>query len=273
MTSPTIPNKFTALNSDDILYHFYSYDGLHYIIDVLKGYYDNYRTKAQEKDPLFNKKCSMLKFEIIAHFSHYAENLGAFLYPCHKENPSLNSVDILENLTKYEVWQIDKFYQDFNSEYVLDDNRRNNFNRLFGYDHIITGQGAEQLIDLSLINILSVLKAIAEFYNFWKYSYNAYKHGYRIWYGDEYNQNLNVAIYLRKCNRMKPQNSMDHLPIDDRTIEDVHNFTNYCRHIFDIFFDNHKSLLKSGSHPNGIEFDFLEYTEPRTKIIKKYFNI
>jgi hypothetical protein len=91
----------------------------------------------------------------------------------------------LENISKYHVWQIDKFYQDLYDKYTSDDNKRNNFNHLFGYDHIKSGQGAEQVIDSSLTSVVEVLKAIAKFYNFWKDSYNACKHGYRLWFGDE----------------------------------------------------------------------------------------
>jgi hypothetical protein len=64
---------------------------------------------------------------------------------------------------------------------------------LFGYDHIKSGQGAEQMIDLSLslslTDILNVLKAIA------------YKHGYRLWFGDEYKQQLNVIYVFVRYNR------------------------------------------------------------------------
>jgi hypothetical protein len=249
------------------------YDGLQYIVDMLKRYYDNYKVVGKGKDPLFDKKCSMLKFEIITHFCHYAEELGAFLYPCHGANPSFNSADILENLTKYRVSQIGKFYQDFNGEYKLDDIKRNNFNRLFGYDRIKSDQGAEETIGSSLTNILNVIKAIAKFYNFWQESYNAYKHGYRLWFGHEYEHNLNVVLYLRKYNKLIPRNSMEHLPADDRTIDDVHNFTKYYRHIFDIIFDNHRALLDAGNTSKRIQFVFLEYSEPTTRIIKKEFSI
>jgi hypothetical protein len=215
----------------------------------------------------------MLKFEIITHFCHYAEELGAFLYPCHEANPSFNSADILENLTKYRVNQIDNFYQDFKDDYALDGIKRDNFNRLFGYDRIKPDQGAEETINLSLTSILDAIKAIAEFYNFWKDSYNAYKHGYRLWFGYEYEHNLNVVLYLRRYSKLIPQNSMEYLPIDDETIDDVHNFTKYCRHIFDIFFENHRSLLKARNTSNRIQFAFLGYKEPTTWIIKKDFNI
>jgi hypothetical protein len=273
MTSAPIPNRFISMSGDDILYNYYSYYGLDYVVDMLKGFYDRYRIIGKDNDPIYDKKCSMLKFEIITHFCHYAEELGAFLYPCHEVNPSFNSVDILENLTKYRVFQIEKFYQDINGEYTSNDIKRNNFNRLFGYDRIKSGQGAEEIISLSLTNILSVMKAIAEFYNFWQESYNAYKHGYRLWFGHEYKQDLNVVLYLKKYNKLIPRNSMDHLPVDDETVNDVYNFTKYCRHVFDIIFDNHRALLNAGNNSNSIQFVFLEYKEPTSRTIKKEFNI
>ena len=197
----------------------------------------------------------------------------SLLYPCHDANPSFNSVDVIENLTKYGIWQIDNFYQDFIVEYNLDDRKRKNFNRLFGYDSIKSHQGAEEMINLSLTNISNVIKAIAEFYIFWKESYNAYKHGYRLWYGHEYRINLKVALYLRRFDKVKRQISWDRLPVDDETINDVYNFIKYCRHVFDIIFDNHRALLKAGKTSTCIQFAFLEYKESVTRIIKKKFNI
>jgi hypothetical protein len=96
MTSAPITNRFTALSNDDLFYHYYAYDGLDYIIDINKKLYETYKKQGEGQDPLFDKKCSILKFQIIVHFCHYAEDLGAFLYPCHEVNPSLNSADILE---------------------------------------------------------------------------------------------------------------------------------------------------------------------------------
>jgi hypothetical protein len=43
-----------------------------------KGFYEEYRKEGQGKDRLFDKKSSILKFEIVAIFCHYAEILGAF---------------------------------------------------------------------------------------------------------------------------------------------------------------------------------------------------
>jgi hypothetical protein len=204
--TPTPPsNRLTSVTSNEVLYRYYSYDSLHYIIDLFKGFYHTYKINAHDKDPLFDKKCSILKFEVVAKFCHYAEVLGAFVYPCHTANPNLNSEDILENLSKYYVWEIDQFYSAFNSSYTLDNTKRNNFKQLFGYNQITSGQRADQFVDNFLVNIVKVLNAIGEFYNFWRYSY---KHGYRLWFGDEYKQKLNVVSYLKKYNKSSQLNDM-----------------------------------------------------------------
>jgi hypothetical protein len=71
---------------------------------------------------------------------------------------------------------------------------------MFGYDRIKPVQEAHQMIDSSLTSIIDVLKAIAEFYNFWRYSYNAYKHGYRLGLEMSDKKNLNVVVFLKKYN-------------------------------------------------------------------------
>jgi hypothetical protein len=103
----------------------------------------------------------------------------------------------LENLSKYDVGRINQFYSDFNNDgvYTLDDTKRNNFKQIFGYSSIASGQGADQVIDNSIAYITKVLKIIGEFYLFWKDSYNAYKHGYRLWLGYEQEQELDVIMY------------------------------------------------------------------------------
>lgn len=270
----SVSNKFTSLNSDEILYGYYSYDSLQYTIDLFKGFYEIYKKDGQGKDPLFDKKCSILKFEIVAKFCHYAEILGSFLYPCHSTELSLNSIDILENLSKYKVMEIEKFYQDFKSGYVLDTSNYNNFKHLFGYNRINEGQRADQLIRNSITNIIDVLRIIGEFYIFWKDSYNAYKHGYRLWFGDEHQHKLNVVVYLNKYNKLNRQNNIDYLPIDDKTIDDIHNMSKYCRNVFDVIFDNRRALLEAKNTAlNSVEFDFLKFKEPTITISKMKFNI
>ncbi|HET7148525.1 MAG TPA: hypothetical protein VFI73_08520, partial [Candidatus Nitrosopolaris sp.] len=176
MASTPTKDRFITLTNDEILYQHYSYDWLQYTIYLSRGFYETYKKSGQGKDPLFDKECSVLKFEIVAKFCHFAELLGAFVYPSYAGNVNLNSADILENLSKYKVGDIDNFYQDFHKGIILDNIKCNNFKHLFGYDRIKPGQIADRLIDNSLTSITEVLQTVGDFYDFWKGSYNAYKY-------------------------------------------------------------------------------------------------
>ena len=136
----------STLTNDEILFEHYSYDWLQFTIDLSKGFYETYKRGGQGKDPSFDKKCSILKFEILAKFCHYAEVIGAFVYSSYAGNVGLNSAEIRENLSKYKVVDIDHFYQDLVNRASLDINKLNYFKHLFGYDHIKLGQGADTLI-------------------------------------------------------------------------------------------------------------------------------
>ena len=105
----------------------------------------------------------VLKFELVAKFCHFAELLGAFVYPSYAGNANLNFADILENLSKYRVGDIDNFYQDFQKGTTLDNIKRNNFKHLFGYDRIKPGQSADRFIDNSLTSITEVLQTVGNF--------------------------------------------------------------------------------------------------------------
>jgi hypothetical protein len=73
----------------------------------------------------------------VAKFCHFAELVGAIIYSPSAGNVSLKSGDILENLSKYKAGDIDHFYQDICSRVALDISKLNNFEHLFGYEHLL----------------------------------------------------------------------------------------------------------------------------------------
>jgi len=81
-------------------------------------------------------------------------------------------------------------------------------------------------------------------------------------------------MYLDKYNKSRQRNEILTLPIDDKTVNDVHTFSKYCRDVLDILFENQRGLLKAESTLlNDIEFAFLEFVEAVTKVEKIRFNI
>ena len=61
-------------------------------------------------------------------------------------------------------------------------------------------------ISLSLKNIEKSLKEISDCYIFFKKSYNAYKHGYRLWVGKEHD--TEAAIFRNKNGSEKKSSSI-----------------------------------------------------------------
>jgi hypothetical protein len=55
MNSKPTTSTFPNLSSDEILYHYYSYDGLQYTMDILKGFYETYMREGQSKTPYLIK--------------------------------------------------------------------------------------------------------------------------------------------------------------------------------------------------------------------------
>jgi hypothetical protein len=49
MNSKPTTSTSQTFSSDEILYHYYSYDGLQYTIDILKGFYETYRREGKVK--------------------------------------------------------------------------------------------------------------------------------------------------------------------------------------------------------------------------------
>jgi hypothetical protein len=51
-------------------------------------------------------------------------------------------------------------------------------------------------------------------------------------------------IEALQYNKSSQKKDIDILPIDDKTINDIHNMSKYCRNIFDVIFDNHRAFLE-----------------------------
>ena len=59
-------------------------------------------------------------------------------------------------------------------------------------------------------------------------SYNAYKHGYRLWVGKDQSNYIESAIFR---NRKGLEN---HIPLDDQSLNLVIKSGTYCLYLFDI---------------------------------------
>lgn len=72
---------------------------------------------------------------------------------------------------------------------------------------------------------------------FYKESYNAYKHGYRLWVEKDQSKNIEAAIFRNR------QSNENYVPIDDKSLEIVMKSGRYCLNVFDLIKSNHKAIL------------------------------
>ena len=70
----------------------------------------------------------------------------------------------------------------------------------------------EYEISRSVQNAEKVLKEIFGCYSFYKQSYNAYKHGYRLWVGTYESKSIETAIFMNKGGHE------NYVPLDDNSL-------------------------------------------------------
>jgi hypothetical protein len=221
---------------EDLLYELYSLDFLKYLMNMLNQLKSSLDTLLPQTDPIRDKKVLIYRYEIVARFCQFAESLGGLILGYIKLNLDSNrqlnnnhAIKILESLSGYTIGEIDDLYKRI-------DANSSRYDLLFGYD-ILEGRYANE-VSHSLENIKTSLKEISDCYLFYKGSYNAYKHGYRLWFGKDNIKNIEAAIFRNK------QGKEDHKPIDDNSLKIVMKSGVYCLHIFDLIKNNHKAILK-----------------------------
>jgi hypothetical protein len=220
-------------SDEDMLYELYSLDFLKYVMDMLNGLKSGLEVLLPQTDPIRDKKVLVFRYEIVGRFCQFAESLGALILGYNKLNLTSNTqlnnnhaVNVLKTLSSYTIKEVDALYEKIQTN-PLD------YNILFGYDML--GNEYEMKVSLSLRNIKESLREISGCYRFFKESYNAYKHGYRLWVRKE--SSVEAAIFKNK------KGNEDHIPLDDGSIELVMKAGKYCLNIFDLIKNNHKSIF------------------------------
>jgi hypothetical protein len=202
MSNDDIPNPLKEMTMTQLLYEHYGLDWIKYVIDMHRHLLPSLDKFLPKEDPIRNKKIAIFRYEIIARFCHFAESLGALIrafYLIKKDKSSSTSltnehpIQILDLVSKYYPGDIPKFYEELKTD-IGDQN----LIKIFGYDYIDNTQHYN-IITNSIKNIKKILNdEISPCYLYLKESYNAYKHGYRIWPAIEYGFNSEFILYRDK---------------------------------------------------------------------------
>jgi hypothetical protein len=220
---------------EDLLYELYSLDFLKYLMDMLNQLKLSLDTLLPQTDPICDKKVLIYRYEIVARFCQFAESLGGLIIGYNNLNlDSSNHLDnnhvtkVLESLSDYSIAKVDELYKKLQTDSIR-------YDILLGYD--VLGNRYTNEVSQSLENIKKILNEISGCYTFYKESYNAYKHGYRLWFGKSDSKNIEAVIYRNRQGREV------HIPIDDNSLEIIMRSGKYCFNIFDLVKSNHKAII------------------------------
>jgi len=171
---------------------------------------------------------------------------------------------ILQSISEYKVGAIPKFYKNIKTNIDVE-----NCKRILGYDSI-TNNSYDTIIDNSIKNTQRILNEIAECYLYHNDSYNAYKHGYRIWTAKEYDSNQELIIYRDKYspgNLIFPDITSSKefkdkyiITTDNTSLDVIRNVSNYCLNLFFVIRDNNKEIfshLSNANHSNLLKLKFI----------------
>lgn len=263
MSNDDIPNPLKEMTMTQLLYEHYGLDSIKYVIDMHRHLLPSLEKLLLKEDPIRKKKIAIFRYEIIARFCHFAESLGALIrafYLIKKDKSSSTSLtnehptQILDLVSKYSPSDIPKFYEELKTN-IGDEN----LIKIFGYDYIDKTQ-YYNIISNSIKNIKKILNdEISPCYLYLKESYNAYKHGYRIWPAIEYGLNSELILYRDKysSSTLSFPDVTSWNEFKDKYIIMTHdsaldaitnNLSQYCLNLFFLIRDNNKEIF---DHING----------------------
>jgi hypothetical protein len=149
--------------------------------------------------------------------------------------------------------------------------------KIFGYDYIDKTQ-YYNIISNSIKNIKKILNdEISPCYLYLKESYNAYKHGYRIWPAIEYGLNSELILYRNKYssstlsfpdvtswNEFKDK----YIIMTHDTALDVitNNLSQYCLDLFFLIRDNNKGIFDHINSKNHSKILYLKIIDDNLKL-------
>lgn len=229
--------KFT---DDELLYEKNSINILYENIELLEELRKQFK-KHNPKD--VERRNGMLIFDLVTKYCQYSETLGAIIngFELSNRNKHRSSAIVLKYLKDYQVKQVTDFFQDISSpDYKsLSDEHKEKLVIAFRLQNLDKNK-----IDAMVNSIFNQLKEIAGVYIFYLESYNAYKHGHRVWYGfDLGTQKSNFLYYINK-EYVPNSYKMDHVPLDDSASTDyIMPHAKDCQTLFELILQNNKNIV------------------------------
>jgi hypothetical protein len=228
----------TQLNftDDELLYDKSSINILYENIELLEELRKQFKTQNPKG---IERRNAMLIFDLVVKYCQYSETLGAMINTFELSNKDKNptSTIVLSYLKKYQVKQVTDFFVEISSpNYTnLKEEHKDKLIYAFGYYKSSNYDQTDYIFHL--------LKEIAGVYVFYLNSYNAYKHGHRVWYGyDLPTQRTNSLFYIERENKSNNY-SMDYVPLDDDIITKfIMPRSKDCQTLFELILKNNMGI-------------------------------
>ena len=181
----------------------------------------------------------MLIFDLVIKYCQYSETLGAMINAFELSNKGKNPTPtiVLSYLKNYQVKQITDFFDEISSSNYtrLKAEHKDKLIHAFGYHKSSSYDQTDYIFHL--------LKEIAAVYVFYLNSYNAYKHGHRVWYGyDLHTRRTNSVFYIERESKSNNY-STDYVPLDDDIITKfIMPRSKDCQTLFELILKNNRSI-------------------------------
>jgi hypothetical protein len=259
LDSDTIQNVFLK---------FYSYDAISLLVDIMEYLSTRYREllvelHTEDERKLQLKKILILKFEIVAKICHYVENFGAFGYSFSKTHPNRNMVtNVFRMIADYDVDAVKSFCERFVTKGLAEKKNLLKLERIFCYPVIASpNPSLSLLLSNSLQNLSAIIEEIGSCYvdvekklNL-KEDYNSYKHGYRLLFAKEMQNDIDTVVFINKGG------SKDVIPVDEESVKVYTDLKNKCVLLFKIMLHNHRikqELIKENVQSKRVRLLFVQ---------------
>jgi hypothetical protein len=230
-------------SDDDLLYDKNSINILYESIELL----EELRTQFKKHNPRnIERRNGMLIFDLVTKYCQYAETLGAIINGFEVSNKSKNpsSSVVLSYLKNYEIHEVKNFFKEISSPNYMNLTEMHKQKLIYAFGYYKSNRNN---VDEIIEQIFKLLKEIAGVYSVFVESYNASKHGHRVWYGyDLTTQRSNSLLYIEKKNNDNNY-SMNKVSLDDGVISDyIMPYSKDCQKLFEMILENNNKLRTKG---------------------------
>lgn len=221
----------------EMLYSMYNDDGLFFMVDALREVIEFlpqlYPSSSKEER---EKQIQILNLELIVKFCQYSENLAALALTFKSTfgDGTEEKLGLFKKISSYGISEIVDFYTHIekrNTAYV---------SKFVGYPPLeLQEQKSAEIIQRSCDNIKSEMTTIGTLYQEYRALYDAYKHGYRLFFGRDDNTHDDAYAYIDSEGKQKA------VTVNKERLNQIFSSIKQCRNIIRMILQSHNERVKN----------------------------